>query len=163
MYAMRARRLYETYLGYPDIEAIPDELRSTLVRDVLHASLDEIWAETRAFWSERDPTQLARADHDPKHRMALVFRWYLGKSSRWAIDGDTARRADYQLWAGPAVGMFNLWTAGSFLAEPGERTVTQIALNLLEGAAVVTRAHQARTYGVPVPSGAFTFVPRQLC
>lgn len=163
MYAMRARRLYETYLGYPDIEAIPGELRSTLERDVLHATFDEIWAETRAFWGERDPTQLARADHDPKHRMALVFRWYLGKSSRWAIDGDTARRADYQLWAGPAVGMFNLWTAGSFLAEPGERTVTQIALNLLEGAAVVTRAHQARTYGVPVPSGAFTFVPRQLC
>jgi len=94
--------------------------------------------------------------------MALVFRWYLGKSSRWAIDGETARRADYQLWAGPAVGAFNRWTAGSFLAAPAERTVTQIALNLLEGAAVVTRAHQARTYGVPIPPEAFTFVPRRL-
>jgi hypothetical protein len=60
------------------------------------------------------------------------------------------------------VGAFNRWTAGSFLAEPGERTVTQIALNLLEGAAVITRAHQARTYGVPVPPQAFTFVPRRL-
>jgi hypothetical protein len=94
--------------------------------------------------------------------MALTFRWYLGKSSRWAIDGITARRTDYQLWAGPAVGAFNRWTAGSFLAAPGERTVTQIALNLLEGAAVVTRAHQARSYGVPVPPEAFTFVPRRL-
>jgi hypothetical protein len=27
---------------------------------------------------------------------------------------------------------------------------------------VVTRAHQARTYGVQVPPHAFTFVPRRL-
>jgi hypothetical protein len=40
--------------------------------------------------------------------------------------------------------------------------VVQIALNLLEGAAVVTRAQQLRSYGVPVPAGGFQFVPRQL-
>jgi trans-AT polyketide synthase/acyltransferase/oxidoreductase domain-containing protein len=162
MFAVRARRLYEAYRGYPSIEAIPAGLRGTLEQDVLHATLDEIWAETRSFWQQREPAELARAEQDPRHRMALIFRWYLGKSSRWAIDGTTARRTDYQLWAGPAVGAFNRWTAGSFLAAPGERTVTQIALNLLEGAAVVTRAHQARTYGVPVPADAFTFVPRRL-
>lgn len=162
MFAARARRLYDAYRGYPSIEAIPAGLRSTLEQDVLHATLDEIWAETRNFWQQREPAELARAEQDPRHRMALTFRWYLGKSSRWAIDGTTARRTDYQLWAGPAVGAFNRWTAGSFLAAPGERTVTQIALNLLEGAAVVTRAHQARSYGVPVPPEAFTFVPRRL-
>ena len=59
--------------------------------------------------------------------------------------------------------LFNRWTAGSFLAAAGERKVTQIALNLLEGAAVATRAHQARIYGVPVPAEAFTFIPRRLC
>ena len=91
--------------------------------------------------------------------MALIFRWYLGSSSRWAIEGDTTRRTDYQIWSGPAMGAFNRWTAGSFLAEPRERTVTQIALNLLEGAAVVTRAHQARTYGVPVPAAGLHFRP----
>ena len=76
--------------------------------------------------------------------------------------GETSRRTDYQLWAGPAVGAFNRWTAGSFLADPGERTATQIALNLLEGAAVITRSHQARTAGVPVPAEAFAFRPRPL-
>ena len=162
MFGPRARRLHEVYRGYPSIEAIPAQLRATLERDVLHASLDEIWAQTRHFWQQRDQSQLARAEQDGKHRMALIFRWYLGSSSRWAVEGDTTRRTDYQLWAGPAVGAFNRWTAGSFLAEAGERSVTQIALNLLEGAAVVTRAHQARTYGVPVPAGAFTFVPRRL-
>ncbi|MEN3308283.1 MAG: trans-AT polyketide synthase, acyltransferase and oxidoreductase domain [Micromonosporaceae bacterium] len=162
MYAMRAGRLYDAYREYPSIEAMPAAVRTALEREVLHITLDEIWAETGAFWQQRDPAQLDRAERDPRHRMALVFRWYLGKSSRWAIDGDTSRRTDYQLWAGPAVGAFNRWTAGSFLSVPEERTVTQIALNLLEGAAVVTRAHQARTYGVPVPPEAFGFVPRRL-
>jgi PfaD family protein len=162
MFGPRARRLYEVYRAYPSVEELPAQVRGALEREVLHASLGEVWAQTVSFWQQRDPAQLARAGEDARHRMALIFRWYLGNSSRWAVDGDTSRRADYQLWAGPAVGAFNRWTAGSFLAEPGERTVTQIALNLLEGAAVITRAHQARTYGVPVPPQAFTFVPRRL-
>jgi trans-AT polyketide synthase, acyltransferase and oxidoreductase domains len=162
MFGPRARRLYDVYREYESVDDLPPAVRGALERDVLHESLDEVWAQTASFWQERDPAQLARAARDGRHRMALIFRWYLGNSSRWAAEGDISRRADYQLWAGPAVGAFNRWTAGSFLAEPGERTVTQIALNLLEGAAVITRAHQARTYGVPVPSQAFTFVPRRL-
>jgi PfaD family protein len=162
MYANRAGRLYEAYRAHASLEAMPPQTLATLERDVLHATVEEVWARTREFWEHRDPEQLTLADRDPRHRMALVFRWYLGMSSRWAIDGETARRTDYQLWAGPAVGAFNRWTRGSFLAEPAERTVVQIALNLLEGAAVVTRAHQARTFGVPVPPEAFTFRPRRL-
>jgi PfaD family protein len=162
MFGPRASRLYQVYREYSSIEELPADVRAMLEREVLHASLDEVWTQTHRFWQRRDPAQLARAAADARHRMALIFRWYLGNSSRWAVEGDTSRRTDYQLWAGPAVGAFNRWTAGSFLAEPGERTVTQIALNLLEGAAVITRAHQARTYGVPVPPHAFTFVPRRL-
>ena len=162
MFGPRAGRLYEIYREYPSIEELPANVRGMLERDVLHAGLDEVWTQTVSFWQQRDPAQLARAAEDARHRMALIFRWYLGNSSRWAVEGDTTRRTDYQLWAGPAIGAFNRWTAGSFLAEPGERSVTQIALNLLEGAAVVTRAHQARTYGVAVPPQAFTFVPRRL-
>jgi trans-AT polyketide synthase, acyltransferase and oxidoreductase domains len=162
MFGPRARRLYEVYREYSSVEELPPDVRGALEREVMHASLDEVWEQTVGFWQRRDPAQLVRAATDARHRMALIFRWYLGNSSRWAVEGDTSRRADYQLWAGPAVGAFNRWTADSFLAEPGARTVTQIALNLLEGAAVITRAHQARTYGVPVPPQAFTFVPRRL-
>jgi hypothetical protein len=94
--------------------------------------------------------------------MALVFRWYLGRASRWAIDGDPARRMDYQIWCGPAMGSFNTWVKGSFLEPPEGRSASQIALNLLEGAAVVTRAQQLRSYGVPIPAAAFQFPPRPL-
>jgi hypothetical protein len=94
--------------------------------------------------------------------MALVFRWYLGRSSRWAIDGEASRRMDYQLWCGPAMGAFNRWAADSFLAKPVNRTVVQVARNLLEGAAVITRAQQLRSHGVAVPAAAFWFTPRRL-
>jgi PfaD family protein len=162
MFANRAKRLYDAWMAFPSLEAIPTETRARLERDVLGATFDEVWADTRRFWDKRDPSQLERAAHDPKHRMALVFRWYLGRSSRWAIDGDARRTLDYQMWCGPAMGGFNRWVAGSFLADPARRTVVQIAWNLLEGAAVITRAHQLRTYGVAVPSTAFQFVPRPL-
>jgi trans-AT polyketide synthase/acyltransferase/oxidoreductase domain-containing protein len=92
----------------------------------------------------------------------LVFRSYLGQSSRWAIAGVRDRRPDYQIWCGPAMGAFNAWTEGSFLAEPEHRSVVQVARNLLEGAAVVTRAQQLRSFGVPVPPAAFDFKPRPL-
>jgi trans-AT polyketide synthase/acyltransferase/oxidoreductase domain-containing protein len=52
--------------------------------------------------------------------------------------------------------------AGSPLAVPQHRTVVQIALNLIEGAAAVTRAHQLRTFGVAVPDEAFIHRPRLL-
>ncbi|WP_320779620.1 PfaD family polyunsaturated fatty acid/polyketide biosynthesis protein [Streptomyces sp. CRN 30] len=162
LFAARSRRLYDTYRRYGSLAEIPAELRQRLEREVFGAGLDEIWADTERFWQRRDPDQLTRAARDPRHRMALVFRWYVGNASRWAIEGRPERRADYQLWAGPALGAFNDWARGSVLADPARCSVTQIALNLLEGAAVLTRAHQLRTHGVPVPDAALTFRPREL-
>lgn len=162
MFAVRAQKLYDLYSAYPSLEAIPADERASLERNIFRAPLDEIWQQTRRFFEERDPHEVARAEGDPKHRMALVCRWYLGKSSRWAIDGDASRRPDYQVWCGPAMGAFNAWVKGSFLEPLANRTAEQIARNLLEGAAVITRAQQLRSYGVAVPPAAFDFRPRPL-
>jgi PfaD family protein len=162
MFAPRAQRLYETYVSYPSLEALPAEVRARLEKETLSTSLEHVWAETQAFWGKRDPHELEKAARDPKHRMALCFRWYLGLSSRWAISGEPSRKLDYQVWCGPAMGAFNDWARGSFLEDPKRRTAVAIALNLLEGAAAVTRAQQLRTYGVPVPPSAFKYCPRPL-
>jgi hypothetical protein len=69
---------------------------------------------------------------------------------------------DYQIWCGPAMGAFNRWVRGTFLAKLEHRTVVQVALNLLEGAAVFTRAQQLRSIGLPVPDAAFYYSPRFL-
>ena len=162
MFGVRAKKLYELYRAYPSLEAIPAAEAAKVERTMLKATFAEAWASTRAFWAERDPREITRAEADPKHRMALVFRSYLGQSSRWAIAGTPDRRADFQIWCGPAMGAFNQWAQGSFLEDPAQRTVVQVARNLMEGAAVVTRAQQLRSFGVSVPSSAFDFRPRPL-
>jgi hypothetical protein len=129
---------------------------------MLQSTFEEAWESTAEFWMGRDPGEVTKAEDNPKHKMALVFRSYLGLSSRWAIAGHPERQADYQIWCGPAMGAFNQWTADTFLADPAQRTVVQVARNLMEGAAVVTRAQQLRSYGVPVPSAGFDFRPRPL-
>lgn len=162
MFGPRAARLHQLYTRHPSLEAMTPETRARLEKDVLGASVDDVWASAVAYFRERDPGELERAEADPKHRMALVFRWYLGLSSRWAITGAPERRLDYQIWCGPAMGAFNDWARGSFLEAPEERSVVTIALNLLEGAATLTRAHQLRAHGVAVPPAAFDFRPKRL-
>ncbi len=162
MFGVRARKLYELYQAYPSLDAIPAAEKKVLEEKILQSSCDEVWAGCERFFTERDPHELDKARKNPKHKMALVFRWYLGLSSKWAIKGVPERRMDYQIWCGPAMGAFNDWVKGSFLEPYDARTAVQIARNLLEGAAVITRAQQLRTYGVPVPAAAFAFAPRPL-
>jgi PfaD family protein len=162
MFAVRAKKLYELYHAYPSLDAIPAQDRAKVEAQMLQSTFEEAWQSTKDFWMGRDPAEVTKAEADPKHKMALVFRSYLGLSSRWAIAGEPDRRADYQIWCGPAMGAFNQWTADTFLADPSQRTVVQVARNLMEGAAVVTRAQQLRSYGVPVPSAGFDFRPRPL-
>jgi trans-AT polyketide synthase, acyltransferase and oxidoreductase domains len=162
MFAGRAKKLYDLYNAHDSLDAIPANERSKVEGQMLRATFDEAWASTRAFWMDRDAREVDRAENDPKHKMALVFRSYLGQTSRWAIAGDASRRTDFQIWCGPAMGAFNRWTAGTFLEGPAQRTVVQVARNLMEGAAVVTRAQQLRSYGVPVPAAGFDYRPRPL-
>jgi PfaD family protein len=162
LFGPRAARLYEVYRSCDSIAAIPAPLRAQLEADIFRASLDTIWAQTRDYWARRDPREVQRAEQEPKHQLALVCRWYLGNASRWALAGTPERRTDFQIWCGPAMGAFNSWVKGSFLEPLANRGVVQIALNLLEGAAVITRAQQLRSYGVAVPPSAFTFRPRKL-
>ena len=84
--------------------------------------------------------------------MALVFRWYLGLSSRWANAGDPGRKVDYQVWCGPSMGAFNEWMRGTFLEDWRNRKVVTVAGSLLHGAAVLTRLHFLRCQGVEVPA-----------
>ncbi len=162
MFCNRAAHLYQIYSDCDSLETIPPKTKAKLEKEVFQAPLEQIWSETRAFFSERNPKEIEKAERDPKYLVALVFRWYLGNSARWAIEGDPGQCINYQICAGPSIGAFNAWAKGSYLEKVENRTVADIALNLIEGAAVVTRAQQFRSYGVPVPGYAFDFKPRPL-
>ena len=162
LFAQRAKELYRVYRAYSGLDAIPEAQRKLLEQNTLGRAIDDIWTETEAFFSRRDVREVERAAADPKHKMALVFRWYLFMGAQWARTGEITRRADYQIWCGPAMGAFNGWVEGSFLDPIENRTVVQVALNLMEGAAELTRAHQLRLAGVPLGRADVTFIPRQL-
>jgi len=150
MFAMRANKLYEYYRAYNSFEEIPPETRAVLEKDYFRAPFTEIWRGTREYFLRRDPAQAERAERDHKHKMALVFRWYLSQSSRWPLAGDESRKLDYQVWCGPSMGAFNEWTKGSFLEQPGARDAVTVAHNLLAGAAALTRLHTLRCQGIAV-------------
>jgi PfaD family protein len=162
LFASRGTTLYEVYTKHESWEEVPAALARQVQDSILRASFEEIWQQCETFWSKRDAAQVVRAEKDPKHKMALVFRWYLGNSTVWARNGVADRRLDFQIWCGPAMGAFNDWVKGSFLAEPENRTIAQIGLNLLEGAACIARAQQLRAYGLPLAGNDFDFRPRPL-
>lgn len=162
MFPMRATRLYEIYKAAAGLDAISAADRALLEKTFFRSTFDEVWRETQSFFARRDPGQLDRAATDPKHKMALVFRWYLGCSSRWANSGEPTRKLDYQVWCGPAMGAFNEWTRGSFLEQPGNRRVATVALNILHGAALTLRASNLRAQGVRLPEDVLRPAPLTL-
>ena len=159
MFPMRASKLYELYRSCGSLEEIPAAERDKLEKTFFQVPLEQVWQDTRGYFLKRDPRQVERAERDPKHRMALVFRWYLGQAAHWAKDGQTDRRIDYQVWCGPAMGAFNEWAAGSFLEAPERRTVTTVARNIIFGAARLTRANILRYQGLSIPEDALHTEP----
>lgn len=151
MFPMRAAKLYELYRAYPSLEALPVAERSALEKNVFRAPLEQIWDQTRGYFQGRDAAQVVRAERDPKHKMALVFRWYLGQSSRWANAGEPTRKIDYQVWCGPAMGAFNEWARGSYLEQIANRRVVVLAEELLHGACRLQRLSFLRAQGVVIP------------
>ncbi|CAD7847384.1 MAG: Enoyl-[acyl-carrier-protein] reductase [FMN] (EC 1.3.1.9), inferred for PFA pathway [Olavius algarvensis Delta 4 endosymbiont] len=162
MFAVRAAKLYDYYRSYNSYAEIPENQRTVLERDFFRGSFDQEWQQTRAFFEQRDPSQIERAARDPRHKMALVFRSYLGRSSKWSVTGQADRQLDFQIWCGPAMGAFNEWVKGSFLAEKENRETATVALNLLYGACVVTRAASLRNQGISLPPGTESFSPQPL-
>lgn len=159
MFAMRAAKLYELYRSYGSLWELPEAERTMLEKNLFRAPLEEIWQSTEQFFQNRDPSQIERARRDPKHQMALVFRWYLGLSSRWANAGEPTRKLDYQVWCGPAMGAFNEWVKGSFLEQPANRDAVTVAMNILYGAAVLTRLNMLRSQGVVLPPSFWNVPP----
>ncbi len=161
LFPMRAAKLYELYRTYASLEELPASQRQLLEKDFFRCPLETAWKETVDFFRSRDPGQITLAERDPKHKMALVFRSYLGQSSNWANSGEPSRKIDYQIWCGPAMGAFNDWARGSFLEKPDNRRVATIAKNILLGAAVLTRVQWLQAQGVEIPSTLRHFRPLQ--
>jgi len=148
LFPMRARKLYQLYQTYASLDDIPAAELAGLEKQVFQRRLDAVWDDCVTFFTERDPAQLERAAENPKRKMALVFRWYLGLATRWGITGEPGREMDYQIWCGPAMGAFNAWTRGTDLEAPEQRHAADVALRMLGEAAYLYRVQALRMQGV---------------
>lgn len=151
LFPLRAQKLYEVYKTYDAIEDIPTDERIKLEKQIFRQPLEQVWAGTVAYLSQRNPQKLQRAIDNPKLKMALIFRWYLGLSSRWSNSAEPGREIDYQIWCGPAMGAFNAWVQGTYLADPEQRQVVDVAHHLLQGAVMTYRMQSLKMQGLQLP------------
>ena len=158
-FPMRAQKLYDYYQRYASVEEIPGDEREKLEKQIFKRSLESVWADTVKFFTERDPDQLERANKNPKRKMALIFRWYLGLSSRWSNSGEPGREMDYQIWCGPSIGPFNEWTKNTYLALPENRRVVDVARHIMVGCAYLYRIQSLKMQGIQWASSLESYHP----
>lgn len=133
----RARKLHELYRRHESLDEIDSETRTLIEGRYFHRSFDEIWQETKAHFLAKDPREVEKAEQNPKHKMALVFRWYFGHSQRAAMAGAEEYRVDYQVHCGPALGAFNNWVRGTEAQSWRKRNVDEIGVRLMDEAAAL--------------------------
>nr|A0A1B3PEI9.1 RecName: Full=Polyunsaturated fatty acid synthase subunit C; Short=PUFAs-C [Thraustochytrium sp. ATCC 26185]AOG21006.1 polyunsaturated fatty acid synthase subunit C [Thraustochytrium sp. ATCC 26185] len=149
MFPSRANKLYELFCKYDSFESMPPNELERVEKRIFQRALAEVWQETKDFYINRlhNPEKIQRAERDPKLKMSLCFRWYLGLASFWANAGIADRVMDYQVWCGPAIGAFNDFIKGTYLDPEvsGEYPcVVQVNLQILRGACYLRRLNALR-------------------
>lgn len=139
----RANKLYELWKQYDSWEDIDVKIRKQIEEKYFKRSFDAVWTETSAHYEVNNPAEFIRAKRSPKHKMALVFRWYFVYSTRLAMAGSALSKVDYQIHCGPSLGAFNQWVAGTRFEKWQDRHVDEIGLHLMEGAAMLLQERLA--------------------
>jgi trans-AT polyketide synthase/acyltransferase/oxidoreductase domain-containing protein len=157
LFAARGNKLLALYRHYDDWSQIDERTRATIESTYFGCSFDEAWAQVAERLRRQGRIdRLRQAEGSGKHRMALVFRWYFARTVRMALEGDPARRANYQVQIGPALGAFNRFVEGTPLEDWRRRHVDGIAELLMSGAAQILQARAGipRSIGTTSLAGA---------
>ena len=125
----RANKLYDLYRHYNSIDEIDEKTKNQLREKYFKRSFDEVYREVRSFYP---PQEIEKAEQNPKYKMALIFRWYFGYSTRLALTGDETDKVNYQVPCGPALGAFNQWVKGTALENWRNRRVDEIGVKLVQ-------------------------------
>lgn len=156
----RANKLYELYKHYDSLDAIDEKMRTQIQSRYFKRSFEDVWQETKAYYERECPEEIKKAEHNPKHKMALLFRWYFIHTMRLAMEGEDTQRVDYQIHCGPALGAFNQWVKGSELESWRHRHVDQIAERIMQGAAdYLSQQFIALTEKTSIPMSMVAAVP----
>ncbi|MBO9489814.1 ACP S-malonyltransferase [Endozoicomonas sp. G2_1] len=135
LFAPRANKLYQLYRQYNGIDEIPITVRESIEKLYFKKSIDDVWNETSQYFRKVGKGfEIEKAQCTPKHKMALIFRWYFAHSIKSAMSGDETQVANFQIHCGPAMGAFNDAVKDTIFASWQNRNVDKIALYLMQEA-----------------------------
>lgn len=132
LFPARANKLYELYRNFNSIAELDAKTQQQIQERYFKRSFATVWDETKQFYLKEKPDEVTKAEQNPKHKMALIFRWYFVHSVRLAMKGLSDQVVDYQIHCGPALGAFNQWVKDTPWKNWQERHVDKIALKLME-------------------------------
>ncbi|RDD79785.1 [acyl-carrier-protein] S-malonyltransferase [Dyella tabacisoli] len=139
----RANKLLSIYRHYNSLDEIPARTRHQLESTFFKKTFDEIWQETANYFKSVNlEHEIAKAEANAKHKMALVFRWYFAYCTRIAMEGKGDDRVNYQIQTGPALGSFNQWVKGTELEHWNKRHVDRMAIKIMDA----TAEHLTRSF-----------------
>ncbi|MCP5003592.1 MAG: hypothetical protein GY941_06505, partial [Planctomycetes bacterium] len=134
----RANKLYQLYLHYGSLGEIPEKTKNQLEERYFQKSFNDIWEETKDYLNKSGTSkEIEKAEANPKHKMALIFRWYFNYSAELAFKGEEDNRVNYQVQTGPALGAFNQWVKDTALSKWPDRHVDEIGEKLMKETATL--------------------------
>ncbi|MBN3526383.1 ACP S-malonyltransferase [Paenibacillus apiarius] len=133
-FPFRANKLYELYRQYDSIHEIDEKTKIQIQERYFKRSFEQVYEDVTDSFPQ---SEIDKAEKNPKHKMALIFRWYFEYSTRLALSGDVDNRVDYQVHCGPALGAFNQWVKGSDLEDWRKRHVDVIGKKLMNDTAEI--------------------------
>jgi trans-AT polyketide synthase/acyltransferase/oxidoreductase domain-containing protein len=130
----RANKLFDIYRQYNSIDEIDAATRRQITEKYFKRSFDEVYEDVKNFYPA---PEIIKTEQNPKYKMALIFRWYFGYTSRLALNGDGEGVIDYQIHCGPALGAFNQWVKGSAWEDWRNRHVDEIGKRIMDETAAL--------------------------
>lgn len=135
LFPARANKLHELWRLYDSWESIDEKTRNNIEQRFFKRTFNEAYEETKDYYLKANPAQIEKAEKNPKHKMALVFRWYFVYSLRLSMYGDKTDPTNYQIHTGPALGAFNQWVKNTELQRWQNRHVDGVGEYLMEATA----------------------------
>jgi len=131
-FAARANKLYDLYSQYRGWDDIPEATRKQIEQKYFQQGFAAVWAEVEQYHLQKGNSKIIEKAHKcKKHQLALVFKKYFSLTTRYALQGMSEKRIDFQVHTGPALGAFNQWVKDTPLADWRNRRVAEVAEQLM--------------------------------
>jgi PfaD family protein len=146
MFPQRANWLYQLFMQYDSLEALPDGTRLRIEKEIFKKSLSQVWIDVCRY---KNAEQIQEAVENPRVKMKFLFQWYFANSNKVTMDGIEDEKSNFQIHCGPAMGAFNKWVEGTELQSWRKRHVAAIAEKLMYESCEQSQSNRLLSLSMP--------------